>query len=273
MALPAAALALAAVPEIAAGTSAIVVSTGAAAALATAGTGVAVIAGTSGVAGAAALAAPAVVAIGAGFAIVTVGSYVGDLAADMTCDTIEWAARNLDPNDIENVRKVEKSVAFGTFSARAAKFTARDTFSKRYPFDPNGVEVANFFDQGTSTADGKRVNKARIVGYWAVHVNITDYDQSKISSWRHSLTRCNFGSLAFCFEDEAVYESPVHYTRQIIPIPIVRMLTADSNLGDIAKSVCNKIHGYLAPSVVAEISFIPVYECTGWSWSKAKQPP
>jgi hypothetical protein len=182
------------------------------------------------------------------------------------------ATKNLDQNDIENVRKVEKSVAFGTFSARAAKFKARDTFKQRYPVDPSGVEVTNFFDNTTARADGRRVNKAKIVGFWAVHINITDYDQSKVSAWKHSLTRCNFGNLAFCFEDEAVHEVPVHYTRQIIPIPIVRMLTADSNLGDISQSVCNKIHGYLAPSVVADISFIPVYECTGWSWSKARAP-
>ena len=273
MPLPLAAAALVAVPAIEAGTSAIVVSTAAASALASASAGATVIAGTAGIVGASALAPPAVIAIGAGFAILTISNYVGDLAADMTCDTVEWAARQLDPNDIENVRKVEKSVAFGTFSARAAKFTAQDTFSKRYPFDPQGAEVISRFNTETQTADGKRKNMARIVGYWAVHVNITDYDQSKISAWKHSLTRANFGSLAFCFEDEVVFECPVHYTRQIIPIPIVRMLTADSNMGDISKSVCNKIHGYLAPSVIAEISFIPVYECTGWNWSKAKKPP
>jgi hypothetical protein len=273
MVLPAAALALEAMAEIAAGTSAVVVSTEAAALLATAEVGVGgVIAGSIGTVGALALAPEAVIAIGGGFAILAVTNAISSLAADMTVDCVEAFAKNLDPNDIKNVRKVEKSVAFGTFAARAGKFTAQDTFSQKYPYDPSGAFVVNMFDNQSEKSDGKRTNKARIVGYWAVHVNIVDYDQSKVSSWKHSLTRANFGSLAFCFKDEAVHEAPIHYTRQIIPVPIVRMLTADSSMGDISQAVCNKIHGYLSPSVVAEISFIPVYECTGWFWQKAKPP-
>jgi hypothetical protein len=261
--------------EIGAGVGEVMVTTileGSALAEAGAASG-AILAGTEGAVGSAALTSEVVVGAGKTFALVSGASYASGLAANMTSDAQHWAQQQLDPNDRENVRKVEREAVFANFAARAGTFKCEDIFDHKYPVDPDGAILQNAVSTANQKSDGRRVSKARIIGFWAVYVKILKYDPAKLSSWRHSLDRRNFGSLAFCLADAVVQESSIHFSHQIIPIPIVRALTADHSFGELKNAVCNKIYGSLAPSVEAEISFIPVYECVGWTWSKAKAPP
>jgi hypothetical protein len=213
--------------------------------------------------------------IGAGqlFAIVAAASGTTEIMGNITSVVSDWVKQEMDPNDLEHVTKVAKEAVFAGFTVKAGTFVATDLFEHKYPVDPSGAILQQRFLNNTPKADGARALKARIIGFWAVRVKIKSYEPAKLSGWRHSLDRRNFGSLAFCYEDVVIQESQIHFSLQIIPIPMVRALVAQYSMGDLATAVCNKIHGSLAPGVTAEISFIPVYECVGWTWTNPKAPP
>jgi len=148
----------------------------------------------------------------------------------------------------------------------------KDTFSEKYPYGLAMNPTNETYDDSDAKTIAKRKLFSREIGFWGVYVEVKSYDPSKLSSWKHSLTRANFGTVALCKLDVPIMEAPIHFSQQLILAPMVRLLTRESINSEPHKHVTNTVHGYLAPGVEAEISFLPVWEVQHFEWSKAKPP-
>lgn len=192
-----------------------------------------------------------------------------ETVTDLSFNVADWAADQIEDGDKENVENVIKDVLFGTLDVGRAPKTITDTFSENYPGSVSESAKHPFNLENQST-NAKRKTMTRLVGFWGVHIDIKSYDESKLSGWRHPLDRRNFGTISFCRGDVPLESHPIHFGHQTIVSPLIRLLATGGIMGDVADYVANKVHGCLAPSVTAEVSFIPVFEGFAWEWKKEK---
>ncbi|OCQ97515.1 hypothetical protein BCD67_24705 [Oscillatoriales cyanobacterium USR001] len=192
--------------------------------------------------------------------------------ADLSLDAADWVKDNIDDDDRDNCDNVQNDIIFGDLQHKHSPRKVKDTFSETYPYALAMNPTSESYDNSDNKNIAKRKIFSREIGFWGVYVEVKTYDPSSLSTWKHSLNRANFGSLALCKLDIPIMEASIHYAQQLILCPIVRMLTMESINSEPNKHVTNRVHGYLAPGVEAEISFLPVWEVQHWEWQKSKPP-
>jgi len=193
-------------------------------------------------------------------------------AADLVIEAADWVRDNVDDDDRDNCDNITNDIIFGDLTHKHSPRLIKETFKETYPYAMSMNPTNEFYDNSDSKTTRKRKLFSREIGFWGVYVQVKSYDPSKLSSWKHSLTRANFGSLALCKLDVPIMEAPIHFSQQLILSPMVRLLTRESINSEPHLHVTNTVHGYLAPGVEAEISFLPVWEVQHYEWEKAKPP-
>ncbi len=211
-------------------------------------------------------------AIAAGKNTSLVEYMIADTALDVAFEAADWMRDNVDDDDRDNAREMKDDILFGNLTKKHSPRNVEGVFSEQYPYALAMNPTHELHDTSDEKIEGKRKCGARLIGFWGVYVEIKEYDPSLLSSWKHSLDRRNFGTLALCKQDVPLMEASVHFSTQLILCQIVRMLTADSIYGEPSQHVTNTVHGYFSPGVKAEVSFLPVYECQHWEWEKSKPP-
>lgn len=106
----------------------------------------------------------------------------------------------------------EFDIFFSTLRVRANSFFAKGQFAQGCPTQ-DGKSVT--YASRSKIVDQKEtveVTSVFTIGFWGIHILITNSEEANLSAWNHSLERRNFGSVALCRDAVVLHEQPIHYS-------------------------------------------------------------
>ena len=209
---------------------------------------------------------------------ITVGTVGGNFLTDWLKKIADWMGGVFTQEDEAAKPTPVHEAQFATLDIRADPTEVEGLFGIGYPLD-NGV-INTRTNTPVPRAQGQPQNKtnvevvgAKAVGFWAVHIQIDEFDEKILNSWKHPLQRRNFGFITFCRGGVAIQDSPIHYGNQIISIPITRALADSCGGAEISSVAVDYVCGHLAEGVKATISFLPIWDVFSYEYVKTVQPP
>ncbi|MDF0553398.1 hypothetical protein [Kamptonema sp. UHCC 0994] len=209
---------------------------------------------------------------------ITVGTVGGNFLTDWLKKFADWIGGVFTQEDEAAKPTPVHEAQFATLDIRADPVEIQGLFGVSYPLNVGVINTR----QNTpipppanqpQTQTKVEVVGAKAVGFWAVHIEVTEFDEKILNSWKHPLQRRNFGFITFCRGGVAIQDSPIHYANQIISIPITRALAEGCGGAEISSVAVDYVCGNLAEGVKATISFLPIWDVFSYDYVKQAQPP
>lgn len=209
---------------------------------------------------------------------IAVGTVGGNVLTDWLKKIADWMGNVFTSEDEAAKPTPIHEAQFATLDIRADPTEIEGLFGISYPLGQGVINTRNTAAVTPPVGQPQTQTKvevvgAKAVGFWAVHIQINQFDEKVLNSWKHPLQRRNFGFITFCRGGVAIQDSPIHYGSQIISIPITRALAESCGGAEISSVAVDYVCGNLAPGVKATISFLPIWDVFSYEYVKTAQPP
>lgn len=108
----------------------------------------------------------------------------------------------------------------------------------------------------------------KAVGFYGVRCDVVSHDDTRLNKWIFPLLRRNFGFLAMSRFGVVASDQPLHYGSEYHFNDAVISLSSnydnDYRISDLTnavdKYVLNRVDAFLYPTVVLQVSFLPIWE-------------